>query len=49
MRKKPLVLLPAGESWESFKERLLTPEERRELDLRVEIITEMLRAREDWA
>ena len=44
--KKNLEHLPTGESWESFKKRLLTPEERRELDLRVEIITEMVKARE---
>ena len=45
--EKNIVFSPAGENWASFKERLFTTEERRELDLRVEIISEMIRARED--
>ena len=47
MKKNTVEFSPAGESWASFKERLFTTEERRELDLRVEIISEMIRARED--
>ena len=47
MKKNTVEFSPAGESWASFKERLFTAEERRELDLRVEIISEMIRARED--
>ena len=47
MKKNSVDFPPAGESWASFKERLFTTEERRELDLRVEIISEMIRARED--
>ena len=45
--EKNIVFSPAGENWASFKERLFTTEERRELDLRVEIISEMINARED--
>ena len=41
---KNLEHLPTGELGE-LQKRLLTPEERRELDLRVEIITEMVKAR----
>ena len=47
MKKNIIDFSPAGENWASFKERLFTTEERRELDLRVEIISEMIRARED--
>ena len=47
MKKNTVDFPPAGESWASFKERLFTAEERRELDLRVEIISEMVKARED--
>ena len=46
MKKESVAVSPVGESWVSFKECLFTPEERRELDLRVEIIGEMIRARE---
>lgn len=45
--EKDIAFSPAGESWTSFKGRLFTAEERGELDLRVEIISEMIRARED--
>ena len=44
---KIIVFSPAGENWESFKEHLFTTEERRELDLRVEIISGMVKAREE--
>ena len=47
MKKNIIDFSPAGENWASFKERLFTTEERRELDLRVEIISEMVKARED--
>mgnify|MGYP001443781527 CR=1 FL=1 len=36
---------PIGESWNEYRETLLTPEERREIDIKVEIITAILNAR----
>jgi len=36
---------PIGESWKDYKKTLLTPEERRELDIKVDIITAIINAR----
>ena len=36
---------PIGESWNEYRETLLTPEERHEIDIKVEIITAILNAR----
>jgi len=36
---------PIGETWKDYKETLLTPEERRELDIKVAIITAIINAR----
>jgi len=36
---------PIGETWKDYKKTLLTPEERRELDIKVAIITAIINAR----
>jgi DNA-binding XRE family transcriptional regulator len=36
---------PIGESWNEYRETLLTSEERHEIDIKVEIITAILNAR----
>ena len=37
---------PAGSSWDSFKQTLLTPEERAEIDLQVKIVGKFIEARD---
>ena len=37
---------PAGTSWDSFKETLLTPEEQAEIDLQVKIVGKFIEARD---
>lgn len=36
---------PAGTSWSEFRETLLTPEERAEIDLKVKVIGKLIEAR----
>jgi ribosome-binding protein aMBF1 (putative translation factor) len=36
---------PVGDSWEGYKGTLLTPEERAEIDIRVALVGEILKAR----
>ncbi len=36
-----------GDSWEGYKSTILTDEERSEIDLKVELITEILNARQE--
>jgi len=36
---------PIGESWNEYRETLLTPEEKNEIDIKVEIITAIRNAR----
>ncbi|MDD3050913.1 MAG: helix-turn-helix domain-containing protein [Candidatus Cloacimonetes bacterium] len=38
---------PIGESWEDYRKRTFTPEEIMESDLRVALISELIRARND--
>lgn len=38
---------PAGRSWDEFEQELFTPEEIAESDLRVALITELIRARNE--
>lgn len=36
-----------GDNWENYKNALLTAQERKEIDIKVQLITEILRAREN--
>lgn len=42
---KNKLISPMGDSWEGYKETLLTPEERAEIDIRIALIAEILKAR----
>lgn len=37
---------PVGDSWESYKETILTAEERRDIDIKVQLVSEILHARQ---
>ena len=39
--------LPLGENWQDYRDTLLTPEERAEIDLKVSLVTEIINARRE--
>ncbi|MHC1773488.1 MAG: helix-turn-helix domain-containing protein [Flexilinea sp.] len=45
MSKKKISSL--GDNWDDFKQTILTPEERNEIDVRVALISELISAREE--
>lgn len=45
MRNK--VVSPIGDDWSEYRETLLTPEERAEIDVKVAIISMLIQARQD--
>ena len=45
MKKKPIS--PAGDSWDDFRQTILTPEERAEADIKVALLGEIIQARKD--
>lgn len=38
---------PIGENWKNYKKNLLTIEEKKEIDIKVQLITDILQAREE--
>ncbi len=44
---KETCISPSGDKWSAFKQTLLTPEERNEIDIKVQIVTEILNARHE--